>query len=241
MRTPSFLLVYLAVCVPTLAAQQKHFLIEETTASRSKTAQFEQAQKDYCAAVVRGGAPECLVFSPTTFSPQSFYLTLLAFGSFGHYDQGTYTSKGLTPEQAKELSERRSPTVASNVESAIALVPEVSYTSIKPGSLALITDIEMTPGSFPALVSYMRRVELPAAHQNQLLSCELYQVVAGGDTNRFILVRRLDTFEQLDGITPFGNRVGSLKNLSGAFPTSPIRMVHTTVMRVRADLSAAPK
>ena len=35
--------------------------------------------------------------------------TLLRFSSFRHYDEGTYTSKGLTPEQAAELENRRGP------------------------------------------------------------------------------------------------------------------------------------
>src|ERR1700688_4568528 len=94
MRAGVCAIVLLSMCLAG-SAQSKRYLLEETTVRGGMEAQFEVGQKDYCAAVVRGGAPSCLVLSPTTFSPGNRYLTLLAFGSFAHYDEGTYTSKGL--------------------------------------------------------------------------------------------------------------------------------------------------
>jgi hypothetical protein len=47
---------YLALCSTPVHAQQR-YLLEETTAANGKAAAFEAAQKDYCAAVLRGGAP----------------------------------------------------------------------------------------------------------------------------------------------------------------------------------------
>src|SRR5580700_9282772 len=66
----------------------ENFLLEETTVRSGMGGQFEAAQKDYCAAVVRGGAPACLVFSTATFGQSGLYFTLLPFDSFVHYDQG---------------------------------------------------------------------------------------------------------------------------------------------------------
>ena len=71
LRRSAVLLAVFVCGVDACLAQQPHFLLEETTAANGKTTAFETAQKDYCAAVVRGGAPECLVFSPTTFSSRA--------------------------------------------------------------------------------------------------------------------------------------------------------------------------
>ena len=68
---------FLALSSTPVHAQQR-FLLEETTAASGKAA-FEAAQKDYCAVVLRCGAPQCLVFSPTTLSPGGLFFTLLRF------------------------------------------------------------------------------------------------------------------------------------------------------------------
>jgi hypothetical protein len=232
-----FLLVCFG-CALRCEAQQSYYLMEETAAQEHTSDRFEVAEKDYCAAVVRGGAPACLVFSPTTFSPHDQYLMLLSFGSFGHYDKGTYTSKGLTPEQASELSARRNPMVRANEESGIKLHAELSYLSDDPGALALVSDVEIRPGTLAALSSYIQRVEIPAAHAAGLLSFELYQVVAGGDTNRYLLIRRFRTFKQLDGVLPFGDGAMA-RSKAGESAAKSVDRVRTTVMRVRADLSAS--
>ena len=76
-RDDLWALFFLALCSTPVHAQQR-YLLEETTAARGKAA-FEAAQKDYCAAVLRCGAPQCLVFSPTTLSPGGLFFTLLRF------------------------------------------------------------------------------------------------------------------------------------------------------------------
>ena len=200
-----------------------------------KASAFEAAQKDYCAAVLRGGAPECLVLGPTTFSPGNLFFTMLRFSSFRHYDEGTYTSRGLTPEQAAELNHRREPTITGNRESALSLHDEVSYTGTDlhrhndPGKLVIITDFTVRPGTLPTLIEYLRKVEVPEAHRAGLLSSELYQVVAGGDTNRFLLFRRIEHFAELDGVAPFGDTVEQ----SGASIANCVISSRTTVMRIQ--------
>ena len=232
-------LLFLALVFFTgVCPAQQRFLLEETYAAKGKTDAFEAAQKDYCAAVVRGGAPECLIFSPTTFSPGGEYLTLLRFSSFSHYDEGTYTSRGLAPEQATELKARRGPTIGSNHESALSLHAEVSYTSADPGDLVLIVDLTILPGTLPRLLSYLRTVALPEAHRAGLLSSELYQVVAGAETNRFLLLRRMKRFQDLDRIAPFGDTPAS-GNGRQASLLGCVTANRTTVMRVRMDLGAS--
>ena len=124
MRALTFTLLALAT-LPALSqtAQSKtsNALLEETIIQSGTASQFEAAHKDYCAAVVKGGAPACLVFSTATFGQSGLYFTLLPFDSFVHYDQGKYTDRGLTPDEAKAFSARRLPPIASNHESAIAL------------------------------------------------------------------------------------------------------------------------
>ena len=233
----AFLMMFFsAFCLSPLLRAQQRFLLEETTAANGKYAAFERAQKDYCAAVLRGGAPECLVFSPTTFSPGNLFFTLLRFSSFRHYDEGTYTSKGLTSEQAIELDKRREPTIVGNRESAMTLHDEVSYSSSNPGSLVIVTDFTIRPGTLPALLEYLRKVELPEAHRAGLLSSELYQVVAGGDTNRVLLFRRMERFAQLDRVAPFGDTVGQ----TAASIVDCVVTNRTTVMRTQEGTTLKP-
>lgn len=225
-----------AMCVgPAFHAQQR-YLLEETTAAGGQSGAFEAAQKDYCAAVLRGGAPQCVVFSPTTFSPGNLYFTLLRFSSFRHYDEGTYTSKGLTPEQAAELDKRREPTIAGNRESAMTLHDEVSYIGTDPGRLVIVTEFTIRPGTLPTLLEYIRKVELPEAHRAGLLSSELYQVVAGADTNRFLLFRRMQRFAQLDRVAPFGDTLQQ----SGASIANCVVSNRTIVMRTQQDTGSKP-
>lgn len=230
----AFLLLTIALN-PVLNAQQR-YLLEETTAMKGKAADFAAAQEDYCAAVLRGGAPQCLVFAPTTFSPGNLFFTLLRFSSFRHYDEGTYTSRGLTQEQAAELERRRAPTIAENRESALTLHEEVSYTSSHPGSLVIVTDFTIRPGTLPTLLAYLRKVELPEAHRAGLSSSELYQVVAGGDTNRFLLFRRMERFAQLDQIAPFGDTVAQSAAKVHAEIANCVISNRTTVMRVENSI-----
>ncbi|MGI4830127.1 MAG: hypothetical protein ACRYFU_18285 [Janthinobacterium lividum] len=180
----------------------------------------------------RGGAPACLLFLPTTFSPFGEYLTLLQFGSFGHYDEGTYTSKGQTPEQAADMRKRREPTIAANREAALSLHPEVSYLSPEPGALVQVIDITIRPGTLAKLLHYVRSVELPQAHSARLLSSELYQVVAGATTNRFLLLRRVRKFADLDRLAPFGDLPGSAGSAS---ILDCVITSRTSIMRIPPD------
>lgn len=229
-----------ALCSTAAVHAQQRYLLEETTAATGKAAAFEAAQKDYCAAVLRGGAPECLVFGPTTFSPGNLFFTLLRFSSFRHYDEGTYTSKGLTPAQTAELNSRRGPTIADNRESALTLHDEVSYTSSDPGNLVIVTDFTIRPGTLPTLLAYLRKVELPEAHRAGLLSSELYQVVAGGDTNRFLLFRRMERFAQLDQVAPFGDSVPQSAAAGSASIVNCVVSNRTTVMRTQRTAESKP-
>jgi len=71
----------------SLAAAQtpttpQHALLEETQIHSGMSGQFESAQKEYCAAVVRGGAPACRVPHPTPATKGS------GAPSFAHFAKG---------------------------------------------------------------------------------------------------------------------------------------------------------
>jgi hypothetical protein len=121
-------LALLALTTLPIAAQSKisNALLEETIIQSGTASQFEPAHKDYCAAVVKGGAPACLIFSTATFGQSNLYFTLLPFGSFVHYDQGKYTDKGLTPDEAKRSTPaafRPSPPTTSTPSLSIGTSP----------------------------------------------------------------------------------------------------------------------
>jgi hypothetical protein len=236
MRPGICAIVLLNMCL-ACSAQEKHYLLEETTVKGGMEAQFEVSQKDYCAAVVRGGAPSCLVLSPTTFSPGNRYLTLLSFGSFSHYDEGTYTSKGLTPEQAKELSSRRGPTIASNEESAIEL--ELASGEKRSGftAIVLLTEVHLAAGRTAAFVKLLHDAETQASG-GEVADFEVYQTVAGGDTNRVFILRHLHRFAELDVSDPIRAAIPPAKRalFDDAFAKC-VLSTSVTVMRYRTDLS----
>jgi hypothetical protein len=237
MRAVVCALVLLNVCLAG-SAQTKRYLLEETMVRGGMDAQFEAGQKDYCAAVVRGGAPACLVLAPTTFSPGNRYLTLLAFGSFAHYDEGTYTSKGLTPEQAKELSGRRTPTVAANVESAIERRVSAEDGSSGGAPLVRFTELHLAPGRGAAFVKLLQELAGKAS-RGEGVDFEMYQTVAGGDPDRVFVVQQLHRFAELDVSDPIRTAVPAAQR--ERFDDVWARCVlsrSVTVMRYRSDLSA---
>ena len=240
MRPGLCAMVLMNMCL-ACSAQEKHYLLEETTVKRGMEAQFEVGQKDYCAAVVRGGAPSCLVLSPTTFSSGNHYLTLLSFGSFAHYDEGTYTSKGLTPEQAEELSRRRTPTIASNEESAIELKLAAGDKRSSFTAIVLLTEVHLAAGRTTAFVNLLDDAKAPAS-RGEVADFEVYQTVAGGDTNRVFILQHLRRFAELDVSDPIRSAIPPAKR--GLFDNAFSKCVistSVTVMRYRTDLSAFNK
>jgi len=226
--------MYIAVATLWLAAaslaQTRHFLLEEIAMDPAQRQQFESAQRDYCAAVVRGGAPSCVVLSPTTFAKQDGYFAMLFFPSFAHYDEGTYTSKGLTPEQAQDLARRRDPTIKHNHESGFQEAFAAGSSLGARTALVEITDLEAHPGFEAAIVDSLRTMRSSAE------GITVYRCIAGGNPSRLLVFRYLQRFALLDGLTPL-----SPSGKDGAAVTlwrQGVRSMKVTVMRQRAELGA---
>lgn len=223
----------------------QNFLLEETTVRSGMGGQFEAAQKDYCAAVVRGGAPACLVFSTATFGKSNLYWTLLPFSSFIHYDQGKYTDKGLTPEQAKELSARRTPTIESNHESAIALQVDSSLAPTGSNAeypLHLVTEYQLKPGMTNDFVAAIKRWMLPGAKKSGAVALGVLTTTLGESPERVFVVTRLKNFQELDGPDPIlaGMSRAERSTWEGLFATY-IQHREMYLMRYRADISVDPR
>lgn len=223
----------------------QYYLLEETTVRGGMGGQFEAAQKDYCAAVVRGGAPACLVFSTATFGKSGLYWTLLPFSSFIHYDQGKYTDKGMTPEQAKELSARRTPTIESNRESAIAL--EVDSSLAPTGSnadypLNVVTEYRLKPDMTGDFVAAIRKWMLPGARKSGAAALEVFTTRLGDSPERVMVVTRHKKFEELDAPDPILAAMSRTErgNWENNFATY-IERREMYVMRYRADISEDPR
>ena len=244
------LLTAAGVCSgPQAGAQDQqriqYFLLEETTVRGGMGGQFEAAQKDYCAAVVRGGAPACLVFSTATFGKSNLYWTLLPFSSFIHYDQGKYTDKGLTPEQAKELSARRTPAIESNKESAIALELDSSLAPTGANAdypLNVVTEYRLKPGMTNYFVGTVKKSLLPGAKKGGAAALEVFTTRMGESPERVLVVTRHEKFEELDGPDAVlaGMSRAERGNWEGMLATY---MQHREmyVMRYRADISDDPR
>ncbi len=232
------LLLALPLLALPVAAQTHRFLLEETAVGPGMGGQFESAQKDYCAAVVRGGAPACLVFSTATFGQSGRYLTLLPFASFLHYDQGKYTDKGMTREQANALSARRTPAISANHESALALVGDLSFSNASNADkpLNLFVEYRVRPGCLNTFLARVQSMVLPEARKSGTAAFEVLRTVVGESTDRVFLVTRLDSFAQM-------NEEKSLLNESAfgsAFLAQNVEHIDTYILRYRADLSSDP-
>jgi len=237
----SLALALLALIVPAAAQAPMNALLEETNIHSGMGGQFEAAQKDYCAAVVKGGAPACLIFSTATFGQSDRYFTVLPFASFIHYDQGKYTEKGLTPEEAKALSARRVPPIASNHESAIALHPELSILPTVTNAeypINHFTEYRLHPGTRKDFLAVIQKSLLPAAKKAGLLEFEVFTTTVGESPDRVLIVTRLKNYAVLDQPDAIESELNKLKlNPLSDF----VEHRDTWIMRYRADLSTDPR
>lgn len=238
-------LLVLALALPAAAQAPLNALLEETNIRAGMGGQFESAQKDYCAAVVKGGAPACLVFSTATFGQSDRYFTILPFASFIHYDQGKYTDKGLTPEEAKALSARRVPPIASNHESAIALHPELSILPTVSNAeypINHFTEYRLRSGNREDFLAAVRRYLLPAARKANLLEFEVFTTTVGESPDRILIVTRLKNYAQLDQPDPVVSNLSESDSAQwrGAL-SKMVDRTDTWIMRYRADLSTDPR
>jgi hypothetical protein len=239
-------LTLLALTIPATAQSNiLNALLEDTTIHSGTAGQFESAQKDYCAAVVKGGAPACLIFSTATFGQSDRYFTLLPFASFIHYDQGKYTDKGLTRDEAHALSARRVPPIASNHESAIALHRDLSIlpTVSNPDyPINYFTEYHLRPGTSADFLKAVHDIMLPAARKADLLEFEVFTTTVGESPDRIFIVTRLKNFAQLDQPDPIEaqltsqQRTALQKNIAAT-----VEYRDTWIMRYRADLSTDPR
>jgi hypothetical protein len=234
-------LALLALTIRAAAQAPLNALLEETAIHPGMGGQFESAQKDYCAAVVKGGAPACLIFSTATFGQSDRYFTVLPFASFLHYDQGKYTDKGLTPDEAKALSARRVPPIASNHESAIALHPELSILPTVTNAeypINLFIEYRLRPGAWGNFLDCIKRSLLPAARKANSLEFEVFTTTVGESPDRVLIVTRLRNFAELDTLRL---PLGGAPDLAHTFTKPYIDHIDTWIMRYRADLSTDPR
>ena len=243
----SLALALVAATTLTALAQTprpKNALLEETTIRSGTGGQFDAAQHDYCTAVVKGGAPACLVFSTATFGQSDFYFTLLPFASFIHYDQGKYTDKGLTPEEAKALSARRVPPIASNHESAIALQTEISIlpTVSNPDfPINHFTEYRLRPGTQSDFLNSVRKILLPAARKAGFLEFEVFTTTVGESPDRILIASRLKNFAALDAGDPIRAALTQIGNsMFDDVLKADVLSTKTYLMRYRADISVDP-
>jgi hypothetical protein len=236
-----FAVVLLALTLPAVAQAPMNALLEETNIRAGMGGQFESAQKDYCAAVVKGGAPACLIFSTATFGQSDRYFTVLPFASFIHYDQGKYTDKGLTPDEAKALSARRVPPIASNHESAIALHPELSILPTVTNAeypINHFTEYRLRPGARKDFFAVIQKSLLPAAKKAGELEFEVFTTTVGESPDRVLIVTRLKNYAVLDQPDAVEAELNKLA------PETLGRLIEhrdTWIMRYRADLSTDPR
>ena len=243
LKTASALLLTLAL--PSLAHSQTNLLLEETNIRTGMGGQFESAQKEYCAAVVKGGAPACLIFSTATFGQSDLYFTALPFASFIHYDQGKYTDKGLTPEEAKALNARRIPPIAANHESAIAFHPDLSILPTVSNTeypVNYFRDYRLRPGAAPHFFAFVHDVLLPAAKKAGALEFEVFSTTVGESPDRVLIVTRLKRYEELD----HGDAIEAALSEKERARWNEV-LAHDVdrrtsfIMRYRADLSTDPR
>jgi hypothetical protein len=183
-------------------AQKPMYLLEETKIAAGQQQAFESGQKEYCAAVVRGGAPACHVLAPTTLSTARQYLILLKVANFAHYDEGTYTSKGMTPPEAKDLQQRRSPTIADNSETLLRVIDSRGIEARSDRPVVMITEVQLIPGTETQFFLLLKQWHVGRGAAS--VPYEILQGAASGSPDRILILHYLLRFADLDTMWIYG-------------------------------------
>jgi hypothetical protein len=220
------------------SAQKPMYLLEETQVQDGHQPAFESAQKEYCAAVVRGGAPACQVLTPTTLSRQRQYLTLLAVASFAHYDEGTYTSKGMTATEAKDLQQRRSPTIESNHETLFRTIDSNEVESRKNKSVVMVTEVELVPGTETVFFRLLKQWHTGKAAAS--VPYEILQASASGSPDRILILHYFSRFADLDTMGTYAPTPSADVEISyrAEAVKGVVQSVQINILRDRQDLGA---
>ncbi len=193
----------LSACV-TLPAQQpagstnQRAVLIETVIHPNGVAEFEAAEKQRCAAIVKGGGQSCHVYSTAMFGTLYKYYTVIPLDNYAHYDAGSYYSRGATAEERAAIEKKRAAAMISSEESSMLLIGSLSIMDEKVSPLIMVTEIQLRPGMQESFYDDVEKIQLPAAKKAGLTSFETYKTLIGNSPDRMFSVVPVAKFAELD-------------------------------------------
>ncbi len=183
---------------PRASADQRFVLIE-TVIHPDSVADFEAAEKLRCAAIVKGGARACHVYSTAMFGTLYKYYTVIPLDNYAHLDDATYYVKGTSIAERESIEKRRTKAMVSSEESTMVLFGRLSVISENRPPFLRITEIQLRPGMQSEFYDDIEKIQLPAAKKAGLASFEIYKTLMGNSPDRMFSVMAMDKYAELDG------------------------------------------
>jgi hypothetical protein len=143
------------------------------------------------------------------------------------------------------LGARRTPTIESNHESAIALQVDSSLAptgSNADNPLNLVTEYQLKPGMTGPFLATVKKTLLDGAKKSGAVALEVFTTTLGESPERVFVVTRLKKFQDLDGPDPVLAGMSKLeRNTWESLFATYFQHRETYVMRYRADISDDPR
>jgi hypothetical protein len=222
---------------PPAGSGNQRMVLVETVIHPSAVAEFEAAEKQRCAAIVKGGGQSCHVYSTAMFGTLYKYYTVIPLDNYAHYDAGTYYSRGATAEERAGIEKKRGAAMISSEESSMLLIGSLSIVDEKVSPLIRVTEIQVRPGMQEGFYDDIAKIELPAAKKAGMTDFETYKTLIGNPDRMFTVVA-MDKFAELDK----GNKVFAAmsKEDMATFETNTAKYslkVSYSILEYRKELS----
>jgi hypothetical protein len=236
-------LLAFAVSVPqTLMAQAASpnlSIVNVSTIKPEMRAEYEAFQKQVTAAYKKAEVPYRTVLE-TVLGNLAEYVTIAPVAKFADLDGPTPMERALGKPQAEAMLRKGAVFVTSRQRLLSRDMPELSIMtdSSEPPALAMVTMVQLKPGSAPDFAAWVKDEYLPAARKAELKNLWISQALHGGSPDERIIVRPIKSMADFDGgpftIKALGQEAAAkmMAKLAGMAQSRSY-----SVMKYRADLS----
>jgi len=191
----------------TTPANQKYMFVETVIRLDARTA-YEGTLKAYCAAIVKGGARECNVYSTALFGNAGSFVIVVPFDKYAHYDEGTFFSKGASSEEQKRIMTDRAKAEISVDGSSINFIAGLSINSDKTPRYLHVTEIHVRPGMQQGFYDDVEKILLPAAKKAGLADYWTFKTLQGNNPDRMFSIIPIEHYADLDKGNPLFAAMG---------------------------------
>lgn len=228
---------------PKPAAESSQLLqLTITTVRPGMGPQYTDLQiKETMPAQLKGGEAAREVWSSGVFGEPGRFAFFYPRQSLANYDSPSPMTKALGTEGAAALALKITALTKESRTMLVRTRPDLSYRpdpNAAPAALALVTEIETTPGRRMDFEAMIKKEVLPAMQQAKVRGYSVTEVVYGANVGTYYSAIFYDTYDALGKGHPFQVALGEdgARRLEARF-TGIISRYERFVMRSRADLS----